>query len=363
MRLALLLAGFGMTWAQAPQSGEQARALLQSNLLRERAWGAWYAGASRNPALGALLIERLREAQSFRNSPRDGAEYAYVQSLFDALIQLGVAVPTSVMMPFEDSRRSEILILMNAGPASDSDLYRRHIEPNRENVLLEMRKHPMREDEWAALNDLLFAIDAKTATQKALEDMRFTHEFCVTDQQTIRADDGSVGAGVGTRHFPKGFPPIALYQIRTYPIHPGDTLFIDSPIATYFARIVVPADGEAKWLEYEFHAGSTSSRQRTIERLLAIFDNQRQRSEIFHPWTAVEWEGREATAVKIATLLDNQAASIRALVQEIERRGLIPASEMTIPIKMSVRDCRSKVSEPLPPTAPVRDVIVSPVPR
>ncbi len=364
MRLALFLAGLSVVWAQAPKPADQARALLKSNSLRERAWGAWYAGASHDPALGALLIERLQEAQSYRNGPRDGAEYAYVQSLFDALIQLGSGVPTSAMLPFEDSHRSEILILMNAGSGADSpDFYRRHIDPNRESALLELRKHPMREDDWAALNDLLFAIDARTATQKMLEEMRFTHEFCVTDQHTIRADDGSGGIGVGTRRFPKGFPPIALYQIRTHPVHPGDTVFIDSPIATYFARVVVPTDGDAKWFDYEFHGASTSARQRTIERFLSIFDTQRGRSDIFHPWTAVDWEGREATAVKIANLLDAQAASIRELVQETERRGVMPASGLTIPIQVIVRDCRRNIQEPLPSTAPVRDVIVPPLQR
>ena len=83
MRVALLLAGLSAMCvgigAQAPQPADQARALLQSRILRERAWGAWYAGASHEPALGALLIERLQEeAQPLRNSPRDGWEYAYV---------------------------------------------------------------------------------------------------------------------------------------------------------------------------------------------------------------------------------------------------------------------------------------------
>jgi hypothetical protein len=89
MRFALLLAAFSVcSLAQALRPVDQARALLKSRLFRDRAWGAWYAGASQDPALGALLIERLREAQSLHNSPRDGEGYAYVQSLFDALIGL-----------------------------------------------------------------------------------------------------------------------------------------------------------------------------------------------------------------------------------------------------------------------------------
>lgn len=99
--LAALSALCTWIWAQALRPADQARTLLQSRLFRERAWGAWYAGASHDLALGAPLIEGLREAQSLRNSPPDGAEYACVQSLFDASIQLGSSVPTAAMMPFE----------------------------------------------------------------------------------------------------------------------------------------------------------------------------------------------------------------------------------------------------------------------
>jgi hypothetical protein len=363
MKLALLLAAFSVcSLAQARRPADQARALLKSPRFRDRAWGAWYAGASHDPALGALLVERLREAQSLHNSPRDGEGYAYVQSLFDALIQLGVPVPTAVMLPFEDAWRPEILILMNgAKPGNDPFVFKRNLDKDGESALLAMRDRQMPEDDWVALNDLLFAIDPKTASQMLVQEIRITHQFCVTDQHTLRADDGSGGVVQSTRHFPKGFPPIALYQIRTSSVHPGDALFNYTPIATYYARIVAPTDGEAKWLDFEFHAASTPVRQRTLERFLAIFENHRKQptaGEVFHPWTAVDWQGTENTGAKITELLDDQAASIRSVVQEIERRGFIKASGMRIPIKIIVSDCRRYSREPLPQIAPVREVVI-----
>jgi hypothetical protein len=363
VRLALLLAALSVcTRAQALRPVDQARALLESRLFRDRAWGAWYAGASHDPAMAPLLVERLHEAQSLHNSPRDGEGYAYVQSLFDALIQLGMPVPTAVMMPFEDSWRAEILILMNgAKPGNDPFIERHNLDKDGESALLAMRDHHMPEDEWAALNDLLFAIDPKTACQMFLQEIRITHQFCVTDQHTFLADDGSGGMGLSTRHFPKGFPPIALYQIRMSPIHAGDALFLNSPITTYYARIVVPADGEAKWFDYEFHAVFTPVRQRTLARLLAIFENRLRQppaSEIFHPWTAVDWQGTENTGAKITELLDDQAASIQSAVREIERRGFIKASGMRIPIAVIVTDCRRVRGESLPQIAPVREVVI-----
>jgi hypothetical protein len=223
-----------------------------------------------------------------------------------------------------------------------------------------MRDHKMPEDEWIALNDLLFAIDAKTASQQALREIRITHRFCVTDQHTFLADDGSGGIGQSTRHFPKGFPPIALYQIRTLPAHAGDSLFNSTPIATYYSRIIVPTNGEAKWFDYEFHPAFTPVRQRTLGRLLAIFENRLKPSagEIFHPWSAVDWQGTESTGAKIAELLDDQAASIQSVVQEMERRHFIEATGMHIPIEVIVTDCRRYNSGPLPQIAPLRDVVI-----
>src|ERR1700679_1671118 len=141
MRLALLLAAFSVcTLAQALLPADRARALLASRLLRDRAWGAWYAGASHDPAMAPLLVERLQEAQSLHNSPREGEGYAYVQSLFDALIQLNVPLPTAVMMPFEDSWRAEILILMNgAKPGNDPLNFKRNLDKDGESALLTMR--------------------------------------------------------------------------------------------------------------------------------------------------------------------------------------------------------------------------------
>ena len=79
------------------------------------------------------------------------------------------------MLPFEDFWRSEILVLMN-GPSSGSDAmtYHRNLDPDGEAALLQMRTHQMREDEWAAINDLLSAIDPNVAAQKMLEDIRVT---------------------------------------------------------------------------------------------------------------------------------------------------------------------------------------------
>jgi hypothetical protein len=106
---------------------------------------------------------------------------------------------------------------------------------------------------------------------------------------------------------------------------------------------------------------SGSTRQRTLERFLAIFlsgPKQPPAEEIFHPWTAVDWRGTEATGQEIAELLDEQDASIRSVVQEMQRRGSVEAASRRIPVTVIVRDCRRDARESMPRVEPFREVAI-----
>ena len=92
---------------------------------------------------------------------------------------------------------------------------------------------------------------------------------------------------------------------------------------------------------------------------MAIFENRLKppASEIYHPWTAVDWRGAEATGAEIGQSLDDQTAAIRSVVQEMARRHFIEATGMRIPIAVTVRDCRRDHGEPLPQIGSVREII------
>ncbi len=248
--------------------------------------------------------------------------------------------------------------MMNLGPQNGDLLLNQHnVDFAGAAALTVMREHQMPEAQFAALNDLLFAVDAAGVSRKVLAEIRVTHEFCVIDQPTLSGGEG-MGIGESTRHFPKGFPPVALYQIRMIPA--GGMLFASGPIAAYYARIVVPTDGEVKWFEYELHGTSPSVRQRTLEGLMSFFESgsKLRAYEIYHPWTKVDWKGTDATGAEIGRLLDEQAAAIRAVAQDIARRHLFETSGMRIPIEVTVRDCRRSNAEPMPQIGTVREVVI-----
>ena len=345
--LAAVALGALLAYAQPAPPADQVRNLLESQSLRDKAWGAWFAGYSRDPALREPLLEQLRLAQSLGDSPRDTEGYAYIQALFDSLIQIPGPIPNEVILPFESSWRPEILILLSR--AHDD------AAAGNERTLLALRGHAMPDVEWAAVNDLLLIASPKSFYQRAIEEIRVTHDFVITDQP-LGFCGGGYGCGVSTRRFPKGFPPVALYQLWDTLLEPGDTLFLQQPVEIYYRRVVVPTDGEAKWSDCQFSSTSAEARQ-TLQS--HFFDSlaSRQSSLLFHQGSTIDWHGAGQATAEMERLLDEQAASIQALVALAQERGLVQASGMRLTIETTVHDSRRDVREPMPHVAP-REIVI-----
>jgi hypothetical protein len=335
------------SYAQPAPLADQARRLLQSQSIRDKAWGAWFAGASHDPTLRDPLLAQLRLAQPLRDSELDTEEYAYIQALFDSLIQIPGAIPSDVILPFAASWRAEILILLSRDPNVAGI----------ENDLLSMREESMPDPEWAAVNDLLFSVSSKTFFQRTLQEIRITHAFVVVDRW-VGFCGGTTACGSSTRRFPKGFPPVALYQLQAETA-PGDTLLVDRPVAIYYRRIVVPTDAEVEWNECKSDTVPTELRQTWLARFFSAIDwlTPEQAEQLFHPQTVIEWHGAAQAAAEMEGLLARQAASIQTLVGHAQRRELVQASGMRLSIKTTMDDVRSDRSVPAPPIAP-REIVI-----
>jgi hypothetical protein len=328
--------------AQPAPPAEQARRLLQSQSLREKAWGAWYAGASHDPALRDLLVAQLRLAQPLRGSQRESEAYAYIQALFDALIQIPGAISSDAILPFEASWRPEILILLGREPGMAGN----------ESALLAMRGRSLPDPEWIVVNDMLFAGASKLFFQRTLQEVRITHDFVVADQQVLTCG-GGIGCSLTVRRFPKGFPPTALYQFWASMTLPGDILFLEQPIAAYYRRIVVPTDGEVQWSDCKAYLTSGEPRQSYLAHFLAATQglSMNQSYELFHPRTTIDWHSNAEAAAEMEKFLDQQTASLQTLISEAQRRGLVPASGMRLTINTTVHDVRRDRGVPLPALA------------
>jgi hypothetical protein len=340
MKLAPLLAALSLGIMCAYGQGR----LGESTSLRDKAWGAWFAGASHDAAMREPLLAQLQTAQSMRGSERDTAEYAYIQALFDALIQIPGPIPADIILPFEDSWRTEILILLSRDPAAEGV----------ESALLDMREHSMPAPEWTAINDLLFAVSSKPFFQKTLEEIRVTHEFVIIDpNEGVAFCGGALGCRGSRRHFPQGFPPIALYQLWTSFTAPGDIVFVDQPVAVRYRRIVVPTGGEVGWSDCQSDGLVGESRQNLLARFFSAIGGRPTDDayQLFHPRTILKWHDAAQAASEMESHLAAQSGFVQALVEDAQERSLVQASGMRLTIDTTVTDLRSDKSVPLPAIA------------
>jgi hypothetical protein len=343
----LALAGMaaGSAWGQNAMDADsiaRAKALLHSASWSDKAWGAYFSTGLRSGELSDALIEELRLAKPI---PDGGSplEFAYEQSLLDALIQSGKVVPAGLALPFGRWWRAEVLILLSR----DS----RNEEP-----LLALRKTGLTAEEWLAVSNLLFRMRSNQFFASILQEKTLTHTFGIQDQDT-----GGFGTGAGPGPgggecgddivgFPKGFPPIGKYQITLTP-QAGDVVLAEGPKNVYYRRIVAPKDGRTTWRVCEV-APDPEARLTEYFGAIGLLDVNSVRI-LFQPADAIRWQNAEQVESDVKARLQAQVAAIREFVRTAGERGWSGASGVSLRIMPVVYDNRRNAHEALPAVAPV----------
>ena len=302
----LLLAGIAAPAQTPPADADAARAkeLLSSPSLADRAWGAYYAGRLRDPGLRDVLVERLRAAQSLANAHAFFPEFSYVAGLFDALIEIGGAVPLDAIMPFEAHWRAPALILLSR-------------QQGTEDALLAMRDELMHQDlYWLAVNNLLFGVRSTRFFAKTLEEIRITHTFDVRDGPVPAPPGSGRGASISTGappKWPEGFPPAGLYYIEDRPSE--GALLVAGPHNVYFRRGVPPVGVEGTWRD-------PGQEQFRLEYMGAWNNGSLVDAEhVFKLQTVAQWTDAAALTREVETRLDAQIAAIRAFLATAKQNG------------------------------------------
>jgi hypothetical protein len=346
----LALAGIaaGSAWGQDAVEADaiaRAKALLHSASWSDKAWGAYFSTGLRSDELSDALLEELRLAEPLRHSTW-GAEEAFVQSLLDALIQSGKAVPTDAVLPFEEQWRAETLILLSHGSGN-------------EETLLDLRKEKLNGEEWVLVSNLLFRMRSGRFFASILQEKTITHTFHVTDTGGAGGggkggfERGGCGPG-GMVQFLRGFPPIGRYGLTLTP-QTGDVVVAEGPKIVYYRRIVVTKNGQAAWGECSV---STDPEVLRTEYLAAIggilngFDVPRVRN-IFEPWDYLRWQNAEQVAREMKARLQAQVKAIRDFVNFAGLQGWSGAEGLRLRITPVVVDDRRDAHEALPAVAPV----------
>ena len=340
----------------------QAKALLESPQLADKAWGAYSAALLHDLTLRDALVGQLHWAESLRESQAESDGYACIQSLLDSLIQLGAAIPAQALLPYAKRWRTEVLMLFAARTADAGD----------EAALLAMREEDLNEAEWLAVNNLLLRQHAASFFVKTLQEIGIRHTFVVSDTGEVPGTGvgGSFGRGSHSVGFPRGFPPIAVYQLEIRQFGtpaPGaeDVLLIRGPVFAgpwfersgmhrgdvLYQRTIVPAGGRAATPGPNFRNTDRQVYRRAYVAELGGLSVE-EADKLFCPTTNIRWRSSRGFTREAQLAMAPQAERIYAFVVEAKREGLINVHGIRLKIDPVINDERHLPGSPLPPIGP-----------
>lgn len=183
----------------------EAKRLLSSGALSERAWGAYFAGRYEIQGLAPSLIEVLTDA-----SLGDGHEENLVrQAALDALIRLRAKVPADALRALPQEFTDEAIILLALAPEeSKSALLEIFAESDERDV-------EKSDAQWLAVGNLLAETKAHGFASLLLRRLKAEAMIVVADEES----DGGIGfgggggsGGCGSRPY-ADFPPVSFYSL------------------------------------------------------------------------------------------------------------------------------------------------------
>jgi len=335
-----LVAGAGR--AQTAVDAARVKILLASPELADNAWGAYYAGTLRDPGLRDLLADHLRAATQYAAARQDSGQFAYVATLFDALIQIGGPVPLDAILPFQAWQQwhSQVLILLSRQKGTES-------------VLLDMRENRRQwhEVEWLAINNLLLGMRSQPFFAKTLQELNITHTFEIWDVSPAPRGQGTGGSyATGTPlKTPSGFPELVLYYLQD---HAGGTggILAPGPRTIYYRRAVAPSEPDGPFRSY------ADGDQRNRREYLAAWNGIARADDIFRPTDILKWPvdpGRaEGNAAAVAEAIDKdldaQVAAIQAFLVKAKQNGAPDLRGTRLRIAVQLLDRRRTWHDPLP---------------
>jgi hypothetical protein len=171
--------------------------------------------------------------------------------------------------------------------------------------------------------------------------------------------------------FPRGFPPIGLYQLEiyqwgTFDPAPDDVLVVRGPLFggpswdpkgnrgdVLFRRTLVPASGSAEQSSPNFR---NTDRQPYRRAYLAEFGGVplQQVDRLFCPTTIIRSQsGRDFLREAQSALTSQRKALVEFVTQAVKRSGGDNISGLRLIIEPVVKDKRSPASSPLPEIGPI----------
>jgi len=314
---------------------KQSIGLLESTNLSDKAWGAHLIASLHLTDLQDRLVAELRAWQKHRGVPIDGPEYAYLQKLFDALIQMDATVPTDLILPFRAEHRAEVMILLARNRGIES-------------VLLDLLGEDVSDTEWLAVANTLLERRSSKLFEKLLVGLPVTHLFEVAaHNRPLRPVGWGDGDGLPSgpplpRRFPSSFPPTGLYKLTRFP-ETRASLFAPGPGDVFFDRAVLPSGGLIYWY-VDFRDTVRTPRTEFHLELLSALSGKPLSSvkELFKPTTRIRWRTAAQLNKGVARKLDGQSAGIRSFIAGAKLRRETDMTSVRLEIKPELHDYREQ---------------------
>jgi len=225
LRAVLLVFVLGVTsvglQAETP---EEVRALLESPVANDQAWGAWWAAQGKMRQLEPQLRKNL-EAHLNTISFQDDI---VLDTTLDAFIQFGDdALPIDLLQAIYSRRHAQGLILLSEPsrpPVAVDRFMRTIVETN------SASKAGQQGFEWFTAADLLLSHHATGLVASVLRDLRITADVLICESETNCATNNrpyGIGGSIPSGGPFPGYPPWPRYGVVNPA--PDATVFIQGP--------------------------------------------------------------------------------------------------------------------------------------
>lgn len=197
-------AGDAQTFSKAADA--EAVRLLKSEGNRERAWGAYLAGAHELDEHAPLLIGLLEDP---RLAAGGWEESIVLQAGLDALIRLDAKVPAEVLRALPQGFADEVVILLAKSPEENQAALLEIFAGLDDSAHVGAR--------WLAAGNLLAGVKARGFAARLLGALKVEADVAVLDADIshgLGRGYGGGGCGCGGSYGPNtGFPPVSYYGL------------------------------------------------------------------------------------------------------------------------------------------------------
>ena len=316
-------------------SAEAAR-LLKSRGARERAWGAYLAGAHGLKEHAPLVVGLLEDPEA---AAAGGEEWAAVRrSALDALIRLDAEAPAEWLLPLYQFAPDEAVILLARDPARNA------------RALLTLFADETPDARWVALGNLLAEARAAGFAACLLAGLEVRASVFVHDSEGDRGYNGGGGDGCGVGRggvdtTPEGFPPAGRYALTSHPAR-GVVVVARGRHMVYYVRSV-PGGG--------YVSDASCSVPRDSYRVGYVADLLGTTAQDLplqaRPFHAVVCRDAQGCRRALAELRDETARDYAVVVGQLLGAGLLDTAEaagLSPDLTLNLYDQRDARSFPLP---------------